>query len=126
MDISGLATAAVALLSPYLVEGSKEFSKKVGAAAFEGVGKLATLIRTKLAGPVAELEAAPEDADNRTLLGIQLKRALKADPEFEQEIRALVQDIETQGGAPVTQIMTVTGDNNQSYQVSGSNNVINK
>jgi len=111
MDISGLATAAVALLSPYLVEGSKEFSKKVGAAA---------------AGPVAELEAAPEDADNRTLLGIQLKRALKADPEFEQEIRALVQDIETQGGAPVTQIMTVTGDNNQSYQISGSNNVISK
>lgn len=126
MDIPFLAASAVALLTPYVVEGSKAFSKKVGDATFEGVGKLLSLVKGKLAGPVAELEAAPSDEDNQTLLRIQLKKALEADPAFAEEVQTLVKDIEAKGGDPLTQMMTVTGDNNQSIQISGAGNAINK
>ena len=125
MDIPVLAASAVALLSPYLVKGSEEFAKKVGGAAFEGVGKLAALVREKLAGPVAELEAAPADEDNQTLLRIQLKKALEADSAFAEQVQALLSDIEKDGGAPVTQISTITGDNNKSAQITGSGNTVN-
>lgn len=125
MDIPALAASAVALLSPYLAKTSEAFAKKVGDAAFAGVGKLVARVREKLADPVAELEAAPEDEDNRALLRIQLKKALQADPAFEKEIRALVEDVKAKGGDQVSQIMNVTGDNNQTYQITGSGNVIN-
>lgn len=37
-----------------------------------------------------------------------------------------MKDIETKGGAPVTQIMNVTGDHNKSTQISGSGNTVNQ
>ena len=125
IDIPAIATSAIALLTPYVVKGSEAFAKKVGDAAFEGVGKLLSLVKGKLAGPVAELEAAPADEDNQTLLRIQLKKALEADPAFAEEVQALMKDIETKGGAPVKQILTITGDHNKSTQISGSGNTVN-
>lgn len=129
MDIPTLATSAVALLSPYLVKGTEEFAKKVGDAAFTGVGKLAALVRDKVSGraeeALADLEQDPENDENQADFRKQLRKTLEADPAFVKELSALVEGVKDKGGAPVTQIMTVTGDNNQSYQVSGSNNVIN-
>ena len=60
------------------------------------------------------------------LLQIQLKKALQAVPEFQREIRAVIEDVRAKGGTPVTQIMNITRDHNTSYQISGSGNVINK
>ncbi|MEM8949491.1 MAG: hypothetical protein AAGA21_10305 [Pseudomonadota bacterium] len=125
IEVAPLAASAVALLSPYLVDGSKEFAKKVGASAAEGVGSLISLVKGKLAGPVAEFEAAPADEDNQTLLRIQLKKALEANPTFAEEVQTLVKDIEAKGGAPVKQMMNVTGDHNRSAQISGSGNTVN-
>jgi len=89
------------------------------------VGKLAALVRKKLAAPVAELETAPADEDNQTLLRIQLKKVLEADPAFAEQVQALVSDIKKEGGAPVTQILTITGDHNKSAQITGSDNTVN-
>ena len=74
---------------------------------------------------MAELEAAPADEDNQTLLRIQLKKALEADPAFAEEVQTLIKNIETEGGAPVKQILNVTGDHNRSSQISGSGNTVN-
>ena len=130
MDIPALATAAVALLSPYLVKGSEAFAKKVGDAAFAGVEKLAALVKGKLTGPaeaaaLASLEAKPDDARRQGALEVQIEDALKADPDFAETLQALVEDVKKEGGDQVTQILTVTGDNNKSVQLSGSGNNVN-
>lgn len=130
MDIAALATSAVALLSPYLVKGSEEFAKKVGGATFDGVGKLAALVKGKLTGAaaaetVSDLEAKPEDERRQGALSVQLEKALEADPAFAEEVQTLMKDIETKGAAPVKQILTITGDHNKSIQNTGSGNTIN-
>ncbi|MGI9507675.1 MAG: hypothetical protein ACR2RE_31935 [Geminicoccaceae bacterium] len=129
MDTPALATSAVALLAPYLVKGSEAFAKKVGDAAFAGVGKLSVLVKEKLTGraeeALADLEKDPNSEDNQADLRKQLKKAMEEDQAFAEEIRALVEDVKAKGGDQVSQIMNVTGDNNQSYQISGSGNVIN-
>jgi hypothetical protein len=126
MEPATLAAAAVALLSPYLVEGAKEFAQKVGGAAFAGVETLCGLVREKLAGPVAALEAAPADEDERALLRIQLKKALAADPDFAARLRALVDDVREKGGAAVTQMLTISGDHSKGAQITGSGNIVNQ
>ncbi|MEZ5931283.1 MAG: hypothetical protein R3F54_04930 [Alphaproteobacteria bacterium] len=126
MEPATLAGSAVAILSPYLVKGSEAFAQKVGGAAFAGVEKLYGLVREKLAGQVEALEAAPADEDEQTLLRIQLKKALEADPAFAAELQAPVEDVKAKGGAPVTQILTITGDNNKGAQISGSGNTVNQ
>ncbi len=130
MEVAPLAASAVALLAPYVVKGSEAFAKKVGDAAFEGVGKLLSLVKGKLTGPAAaevitDLEAKPEDERRQGALIVQLEKALEADPAFAEELQMLVKDIETKGGAPVTQITDITGDHNKSTQISGSDNTVN-
>ena len=130
MDITTLAPSVVALLSPYFVKGSEEFAKKVGASTFAGVEKLAALVKGKLKGPaeiaaLSSLEAKPDDSRRQGALEVQIEDALKADPDFAGKLQALVEDVEAKGGAPVTQIMNVTGHRNKSSQVSGSGNTIN-
>ena len=129
IDIPALATSAVALLSPYLVKGSEAFAKKVGDAAFAGVGKLSVLVKEKLTGraeeALADLTEDPESEDNRADLRKQLKKAMEENQSFAEEVRALVEDVKDKGGDQVSQMMHVTGDNNQSYQIAGSINVIN-
>lgn len=51
MDPASLAAGAVGVLVPYLAEAGKEVAKKAGGAAWEGTGKLWTLVRSKLAKP---------------------------------------------------------------------------
>ncbi|MGI9421159.1 MAG: hypothetical protein ACR2RA_25315 [Geminicoccaceae bacterium] len=130
MDIPALATSAVALLSPYLVKGSEEFAKKVGGAAFGGVEKLYGLVKGKLTGPaeaatLSSLEAKPDDTRRQGALEVFIEEALKADPDFAAELKALVENVKKKGGAPVTQIMNITGDHNKSTQISGSGNIVN-
>ena len=129
MDVSALAMSAAALLLPYLAMTSEAFAKKVGDAAATGVGKLSVLIKEKLTGraeeALADLAEDPGSEDNQADLRKQLKKAMEEDQAFAEEIRALVEDVQAKGGDQVSQIMNVTGDNNQSYQISGSGNVIN-
>ncbi len=117
------------MLSPYLVKGSEEFAKKVGGAAYGGVEKLFGLVKEKLTGPaeaaaLVSLEARPDDARRQGALEVQIEQALEADAEFAASLRALIENVEKEGGAPVTQILNVTGDRNKSTQISGSGNTV--
>ena len=87
MDPATLAAGAVGALVPYLAEAGKELAKKAGGAAWEGAGKLWTLLRSKLTRPeqqsaLADLETHP---DNKNVQGAaiwQLEKALAEDAEL--------------------------------------------
>ena len=76
MDPVSLATAAVAVLSPYLVEGGKEVTETAAKDLF-------TWLKSKLTGRAAEalsdLEKAPAAEDNLADLRKQLVKVLEAD-----------------------------------------------
>jgi hypothetical protein len=65
---------------------------------------------------VADAAAHPEDLDNREAVVTQLRKALKADPEFAGEVARLV----TAAGVQ----LSITGDGNKTAVVQGSGNVV--
>ena len=87
MDPVTLATAAVTVLGPYLVEGGKE-------AAKTAANDLYAWLKGKLTGRAAEalddLEQDPSSELNRADLGKQLARALAADPALLADLRRLL------------------------------------
>ena len=91
MDVAGMATAAVALLMPYVAKGGEEVAKKVGAEVGNRVVGLWDLVRNKLSGPAAEeavkdLEEKPDDQRRQMALEVQLEKALEADPAFRDQV----------------------------------------
>ncbi len=118
-----LAAKAVDYLLPYLGEAAKSTAGKLGGAAVDGAVKLLTYLKGKLSGEaektaIADLEAAPEDADNQADVRKRLKRALAADPAFRDELAALLDKLPPPS---TTQTMTTTGNDNTGVQASGSN-----
>jgi len=88
--------------------------RQEGIAAGEGnrVVKLWDAVRAKLAGKEAlvDFEESPEDADAQGALRVQLKKALEADPAFQEEVVRLVGELEAKGGRQaITQTATITG-----------------
>src|SRR4051794_41089020 len=83
MDPVSLATAAVAVLSPYLVKGGKETAKTAAKDIY-------TWLKGKLTGRAAEalddLEKTPASEDNRADLRKQLTKALEADSQLREEL----------------------------------------
>ena len=123
MGIDDVAVAGVALLATKAME-------KVGG---EMGGRLVTLfdtVRGKLTGSGAaaldDLEKKPEDVDRQAALRVQLRKALAADPAFQAELAALVEEIKTKGGDRIIQSAKVTGDRNVTTQITGSGNVVGK
>ena len=114
MDPVTLASAAVALVAPYLAEGGKELAKKVGGEAGERIVNLYDKVKAKLTGggaeALADLEKQPEDADSQAVLRVQLKKALEADPAFRAELVTLIEEIKAKGGDQIIQRINVTGD----------------
>jgi hypothetical protein len=118
-----LAAKAVEYLLPYLGEAVKGAAGKLGETAVDGALKLLDYLKGKLSSEdekaaIADLEAAPQDADNQADLRHRLKRALAADPEFREELETLLSKMPP----PLTsQTMTITGSDNTSVQASGNN-----
>ena len=127
MGVGELATAAVALVAPYLVEGGKELAKKVGAEAGSRVVKLWDAVKGKLAGKdaLADVEAKPGDQRRWSALEVQLEKALEADPAFREQLAKLVEAIPEHDRVAIQQIANVTGDQNVTTQTAGSGNVVN-
>ena len=127
MGVGELATAAVALVAPYLVEGGKELAKKVGAEAGSRIVKLWDAVKGKLAGKdaLADVEAIPGDQRRWSALEVQLEKALEADPAFRETLAKLVEAIPEQDRVAIQQIANVTGDRNVNTQTAGSGNVVN-
>jgi hypothetical protein len=91
MDPVTISTAAVAFLSPYLVEGGKAVAKKAGETLWSALQK-----RFK-GKPVPEtalkdLKDDPKDLDNQAALRKELRKELKADADFLAQIAKLLED----------------------------------
>ncbi len=114
MDPATLAAGAVGALVPYLAEAGKELAKKAGGAAWEGAGKLWTLLRSKLTRPeqqsvLADLETHPADPDVQAAARVQLKKAATEDAEFARALAELLASLPAASGG---QTANVAGDNN--------------
>jgi hypothetical protein len=119
MDPATLATAATAVLTPYLIEASKGAAKKLGE---ETGGKLFAWLSKTLTGGAKEalddLESTPDDTDNQAVLRKQLAKLLAADPFLAKELQSRLPDAGTAGGT-----MTVNaGAGAKVAQVKGNNN----
>jgi type II secretory pathway pseudopilin PulG len=121
-DAAFLASAAVTVLSPYLVEAAKAGAKKVGEATFEGATKLYQTLKARLTGPaekkaLEKLEAAPEKPDNQAALRVFLEERLAEDPDLRAEVSRLVEEWIT-----IQQIANIKGHGNTNVQIAGSGN----
>lgn len=96
MDPASIASAAVALIGPYLAKAAGKAAEGIGQAAVEQGGKLFDKLRAHFAATpaaaqdLADLQAAPDDSANQGAVQKQLRRALEADPGLLQEVAALV------------------------------------
>ena len=117
-DLGPLALTLFQFLLPHLdyLRGKVADSALSEAGkALVGVVKEKWLAKSEPAKKAVEdLAAHPEDADNRDDVLVQLKKALKADPEFAAEVSRL-------SVAAGVQLM-VTGDNAKVAVVQGDGN----
>jgi hypothetical protein len=119
MDPATLAAAALAAVTPYLIDLAKDAAKQAAASAGKAVWDW---IKDKLAGEagkeaVADLESAPDAPENALALQAALTKVLKKEPEA---AAALAELLKAQGVAVTTQTMTVFGDGAKSVQASNS------
>ncbi len=97
MDPTALATAATALLAPYVAKAGEKLAEKVGEKLPEQMGKLWTAIAARFKGkPAAEeaakdLAAKPDDEDNQAAFRKELKKLLADDADFVNELAKLLQ-----------------------------------
>jgi len=104
MDPITLATAATALLGPFIAKVGEGAAKKLGEQLPDKVGKLWSAISDRFkdkpaaAGAAADLANNPEDEDNKQAFELQLKKALKEDEEFAGLIAELLEDAKSEAG----------------------------
>ena len=126
MDVTAIAqTVSQWLLPalPWLIEGSKTLGK---AALEKGGEEMAVTLWDKVRGNERVLQAAQDvvadtgDEDAKQSFEIQLRRALKKNPDLAREIAALLQDKTPPGGRSVS----VGGDVSNSTIITGDGNVV--
>jgi hypothetical protein len=104
VDPITLATAATALLGPFIAKVGEGAAKKLGEQLPEKVGKLWNAISDRFkdkpaaAGAAAELASKPGDEDNKQAFELQLKKALKEDEEFANLIAELLEEAKSEAG----------------------------
>lgn len=125
--LSALVSSTVALLSPLLAKAVDKGAEELGKSA---MGALLDKFKQRLGGtpaekPLQDLAKQPEDADNQADLRKQLKAAVQADP----ALAAFLQQWLEQGSQQaqgITLMTTVTGNDNSTVVVHGSNNSVSK
>jgi hypothetical protein len=109
MDLSTLATAATAFLSPYLVKAGEKAAETVGEKLPEVAGKVWNAIMATFKGkPAAEeaskdLVANPEDEDNRAAFHKELRKVLEADPALAIELTRLLEKAQRESSESIIQ-----------------------
>jgi len=122
MDPVNLASAAVALVTPYLIKIGNEVTK---GAAGEAGKSVWTWIKAKLTSPageeaVADSEADPKNPTNAQALQAALTKFLTRDPDAARGLSELLQ---THGASLSTQTSNVVGDHNTVGLASGRSSV---
>jgi len=126
LDPASLATAAVAMLSPYLLEAAKGAAGKIGEEIYEDGKKLVSWLRGKLPGgdskALDRFAADPTNADKQAALRVTLSEALEANQPLQDELATLLKSMPS---FAVTQTMNQIGNGNVGVQNTGSGNRIN-
>ena len=93
--MSVLVAATVALVTPYLVKGAEGFSEAAGKDAYEAVkalvGRLSAWWADKPAAKAAAEDMKRDPEENASILAGALERGIARDPQFESELRELVE-----------------------------------
>jgi hypothetical protein len=121
MDPATLATTVTALLVPYLAKAGASLADEAVKRLPEAVGGVWQAITQRFkAKPGAEaaandLTAKADDADNQELFELQLKRLLKDDPDFAEQIGGLLEKAQAsvnikQGAGSVGIVGNVSGN----------------
>ena len=124
MDIRALATAAVALLIPYLAKVGEAFSEKAGERLAEKAGELYLAVKRKFEGDdyaeqtLARFKKKPESEGRQVALGELLAKKMEGDAGFASVICQLVQDTtEVSGGDAINQRLEISGKTGDVFQV---------
>jgi hypothetical protein len=117
--------AAMAVLTPYLIEAGHSAAKTAGKEAAETGGKLLGWLREKMAPrgkeALAELEQKPDLASNQDDVRVQLTKLLEQNPGLVAELRALLPATGS-GGDRMKQ--HVEGAGAKGVQIHGISNVV--
>ena len=120
MDSLTLASAAVAVLLPYLAKAGEGAAAKIGE---ETGSTLFGWMRTKLSGrgqeALDDLVANPGSEENQADLRKQLAKALETDPALTTELSAM---LPTASKSAPSMVQDVSGSGAKAAQVKGSGN----
>ncbi|MGC4038407.1 MAG: hypothetical protein QM764_20755 [Chitinophagaceae bacterium] len=118
MDISIVATQALAFLSPYLAKGGEAIASGLGKDLWELIKKPFRSDKEKKL--VDDLQQKPGDLEQRGMVKQKLSEKLEEDPELLKELVAVIGKLQQAGNvANITQTHSGTGDN------VGGNKIIN-
>jgi hypothetical protein len=115
MDPAALAAAATALLVPFLSKVGQGIADQAEKKLPEHVEQIWEAVLAKFKGkPAAEasagdLKAKADEEDNQAAFAIQLKKALKDDPAFADELTRLLQAAQNATGTTTGISGTATG-----------------
>lgn len=97
--INLITANAVALLSSYLAKAAETVIPKAAEDLYSAIrGRLSAKPAAQEA--LADLEAAPEDADAQAAVRLQLKKELVEDEEFRRAIETLLERAKESGSKP--------------------------
>lgn len=121
IDALAAAASTVVIVARFLAGGSKAGAKNLAGAGEE---HLLAWLRMKVAGPareaLADLEHAPESADEQADLRRQLTKLLEGNPELLAELRPLLPATE----AAERMDQHVEGAGAKGAQIKGSGNMV--
>src|SRR5215472_15744261 len=96
-DPNQLATAAVAILSPYFVEAAKKTAGKIGEDTYEAGKKLVSWLSEKLSADDAKaldrVALDPTNTDKQAALRVSLAEILADSPALQSEFAVLLQSL---------------------------------
>jgi hypothetical protein len=126
MDPATLATAVTSLLAPYLAKAGGAILDRAAAGLPDAVAHLWDKITKRFEGQPAAAGAAAEmannasDEDKQAAFALQLKMALKEDPEFAAAVEDLVKKAAPEGAGH--NVTFTSGNISGSSIVFGNNN----
>ena len=136
MDPVTLAMTATTILAPYIAKAGKVVLEDVSKQLPDVAGKLWDKIAAKFHDKPAAKEAAKDlvgqadDKDNQEAFAVQLRKLLKDDPSFAEELEGLVQKAQAESntihgnGAIATHGGIAVNGNVQGNIIMGNNNSV--
>jgi type II secretory pathway pseudopilin PulG len=120
--LAAIAASAVTVLTPLLGKAVESSAEELGKSAMTS---LLDKLKQRLGHPGAkealeDLARQPSDADAQAALRLQLRKAMEQDPELVAFLKDWAK--ESAPAAGVSQVANVTGNQNQTVQISGSGN----